>query len=122
MKFTATAAPGRRRGAEPRAAAPTHGEAAPPRSPVRPARRHAGPRALPRAWPAARPGAAAGAPPAPRPPWLRGGRGAAALRMRRRCPSDGGAGAQRVIGAPLPAAGKEPRAGLSPHRCSGRLM
>lgn len=31
MKFTATAAPGRRRGAVPRAAALTHGEADPPR-------------------------------------------------------------------------------------------
>lgn len=41
-------------------------------------RRGVRPRALPRAWPAARPAAAAGAPPAPRPPWLRGRRAAAA--------------------------------------------
>lgn len=50
----------------------------------------AGPRALPRAWPAARPGAAAEEPRAPRPPWLRNGHGAAAPRMRRRGPTDGG--------------------------------
>lgn len=60
----------------------------PPRAPAAPrpggrergsargGRRGGRPRALPRAWPAARPDAAAAAPPAPRPPWLRGGRGA----------------------------------------------